>query len=284
MKTLCEFFAHPVRFLLRRRLEIFLEEDIRAIEDHEPFVLDGLQSWQIGQDLVKQALAGASPASQMALARGRGRLPAGTPGEVGFRALGAEARRFAEKVRSLRLGPELPALEIDLSLAGYSLRARLDGRYAMGMCRFRYGRMRPVDLLDGWIRHLALCAGSSSETEQRTTSLYFRDGAWRFAPVADARRRLASLLGLFEEGLCRPLHFFAVSSEAYARARAGGADEAGAMKRANRAWSDEFRRSESDDPYLRLCFRDQSPLDESFCSLSEAVWLPLFDSGAWLAW
>jgi exodeoxyribonuclease V gamma subunit len=283
LSALCAFFSHPVRFLLQQRLGVFLEAEAEGPEDREAFFIDGLLAYRIGQELVQDALGGAPPMRRLPLERGRGRLPHGSPGEVGFRRLGLEARRFAEKIRRLDMGNGLPPAGVRLEIGGVSLRGALADLYPGGIRRFRYGRMRPVDLLDGWIRHLVLCAVRPPSAET-ATALYFRDKAWRFSPVQEAQALLEELLGLYQSGLRRPLRFFPVTSEAYARARFAGAAPPTAMARARRRWADDFRPGESDDPYIRLGFRDQEPLDEAFCTLAESVWTPLLSCGGPLSW
>lgn len=280
---LSDFFSHPVRFLLRQRLGIHLEVEPESLENTEPFVLDGLQAYHIGQELVSLLLRDGSPSARLPVERGIGRLPHGSPGEAGFRRLSADARRFAQNVQRLELGEPKSPLEVILDIGGFSLRGKLEEVYDRGLCRFRYGRMRPVDLLDGWLRHLVFCIMRPFPAPG-ATSLYFRDAAWRFSRTDRARHVLAELLGLFKAGLSRPLPLFPAASEAYARARFSGVSESKAMARARRVWADEFRPGESDDPYHRLCFRDQDPLDAEFRELAEAVWTPLFAAGEAVSW
>jgi len=281
--TLCDFFSHPARFLLQQRLGVHLETEPESLEDTEPFVLEGLQAYHIGQELVQLLIKGGSASARMPVERGIGRLPHGTPGEAGFRRLSVDAGQFAQNVRKLELGEGLPPLEVFLDIDGFSLRGMLKDVYRLGLYRFRYGRMRTVDLFDGWIRHLVLCLLQPCP-EPAATSLYFRDAAWRFSRTDRARRVLADLLGLFEAGLRRPLHLFPDTSEAYARAKFSGASENKAMARARRVWTDEYRPGESDEPYHRLCFRDRDPLDAEFRELAETVWIPLFESGEPISW
>ncbi len=271
-ETLCEFFAQPTRFLLRQRLAIHLEAEAVPPEENETFSLGGLDAFLLGQDLLGRALKGKDPASEFELARARGALPHGSPGRVDFFRISADVRAFVEELRGLDVGPGLAPEPVRLDCGGFSIRGRLEDRCRSGLCRFRYGKMRSVDLLCGWIRHLILC---TVLPEKGVTLLLFRDGAIRFAPVERPGSVLEQLLAHFDSGLRRPLHFFPNSSEAYARAITAGKPKPEALARARRQWASDFGRSESDDPYYRCCFRELDPLDEAFCTLSESVWGPL---------
>jgi exodeoxyribonuclease V gamma subunit len=274
---LCEFFANPCRFLLRHRLSVRLETGTAAVENSEPFRLDALQSFLLGQELVGDLLEEKMPADRFALARARGKLPHGGPGEVDFRRVSAEARFFVEELNRLDIGPKLPPPPFRLDLRANSICGRIDHLHPGGICMVRFARMKSVDLLSGWIRHLVLCAVRSPEAP-RATFLIFRDGAVCFGPAAEPQPLLEELLGFFRAGLSRPLHFFPATSETYARARQSGASTEEALDRARPKWRNEFGRSESDDPYCRWCFQDQDPLDEAFCKTAETVWAPLLRS------
>ena len=281
LDMLCDFYAHPARFLLRRRLTIHLEADAAPADDSEAFALDGLRSYWIGQELVAQALQGRAPASRYELARARGALPHGSPGEVDFRRIAAAARAFAEAAQGLDLGSAREPETVRFELAGFSIRGRLSGLHRRGLLQLRFGKMRSVDLVQGWIRHLLLCSMPSCPVDRRTM-LLFADGGVRFDPVEDAASRIGELLGCYEAGLQRPVPFFPSTSEAYARSIIAGKASLQAVAVARRRWQSDFGYSESDDPYYRCCFGDRDPLDAEFCSIAETVWLPLLACAATL--
>jgi len=276
---LCDFYTHPVRFLLRRRLTIHLEADAAPADDSEAFALDGLRSYWIGQELVAQALQGRAPASLYELARARGALPHGSPGEADFRRIAAAARAFAEAAQGLDLGSAQEPEPIRFDLAGFSIRGRLSGLHRRGLLQLRFGKMRSVDLVQGWIRHLLLCSMPGCPVDRRTM-LLFANGGVRFDPVEDAASRIGELLGCYEAGLQRPVPFFPSTSEAYARSIIAGKASLQAVAVARRRWQSDFGYSESDDPYYRCCFGDRDPLDAEFCSIAKTVWLPMLSCAA----
>ena len=175
-----------------------------------------------------------------------------------------------EWMLTLRHEPASVRLDID----GLQVRGRLDDLHEAGICRLRFAKLRSVDLLSGWIRHLILCALRPTDAAP-TTVLLFKNDAVRFGPVENPLTPLSTLLGYYRVGLRRPLPLFPRTSETYARSRIAGVDRREALGRARRTWRSDFGHSESDDAYYRFCFRDWDPLDEEFCEVAESIWPPL---------
>jgi exodeoxyribonuclease V gamma subunit len=119
-----------------------------------------------------------------------------------------------------------------------------------------------------WIRHLALNA-FAPRGAGRTSRCVTQEGLITFAPVEDARGRLAELLELYWSGLHRPLHFFARTACAYA--------EQGGMTRGVRAvWEGGYDTDgEREDPYYALAFRGIDPLDEAFEHAARTLFVPM---------
>src|SRR5690606_37440960 len=59
LTDLVRFFNHPVRALLRSRAGLSLFEDEDQLDDQIPITLDGLDSWSIGDRMLRLALHGA---------------------------------------------------------------------------------------------------------------------------------------------------------------------------------------------------------------------------------
>ena len=95
------------------------------------------------------------------------------------------------------------------------------------------------------------------------------DGEFSFAACAEAATHLRTLLGLYRQGLCAPLHFFPRSAwqwVLHGRSQALG------------AWLSTPERDfgEADDAAYRLALRGvDDPLDGAFETLASAVFGPL---------
>ena len=99
-------------------------------------------------------------------------------------------------------------------------------------------------------------------------------------PVEDPLPRLARLAEIYWAGLSQPLHFFPEAGFAYAERVQKGQDEERALAAARTLWvGNEFSKKtpEGQDPYHRLVFRNQDPLDADFVRLTREVFLPMLE-------
>ncbi len=248
LPQLIEFFRNPSRHLLRRRLQIELPFDDEELEDDEPFTAERRQRQALAERLLPPLLTRDLDDSTLrAWAEAGVDWPAGAIGGRLLDAELAELRRFAAQWRRLHAQGEL-----------------------LG---WRYERLQPRDLLEAWIRHLALCAAAppGSGVHRRWLA---RDLAPRWRPVAQAAERLAELQALYRQGQQAPLPFYPRS--AWAWVSSGGRESA-----LRAAWAPAHDRAwgESQDRAIRLALRGRAgdPLDERFRALAQAVFEPLID-------
>jgi exodeoxyribonuclease V gamma subunit len=264
LDTLIGFFRHPVKFLLRERLNIRLETAEEALEAREPFTVDTLTLYNMKQQLLDLALTDRA-ADAHALARGAGVLPHGTMGRVLVERERETVRAFADRLAPLLHG-ELRQPESVIAECGtLRLTGTVTGVTSAGLLTYRAARIAPNDRVRAWIRHLALNVAAPAGVE-RVTRHVGQDGMFTLTPVEDAADRLRELVDLYCAGLRRPLHFFPRTACAYA--------EAGEINYVvTKTWeSSEFSPAgESNDPYYRLAFRDSDPLDEEFEHVARIV-------------
>ena len=111
LSQLLRFVRHPVRYFCQTRLGISLHEDDPP-EDEEPFSLDGLQRYQLGETLVRAWLQGDSPGVTQLSATGV--LPHGSAGRT---TLSDSLSRLAELRQSLApyVGLEAHPVPVELS-------------------------------------------------------------------------------------------------------------------------------------------------------------------------
>jgi exodeoxyribonuclease V gamma subunit len=277
LERLASFFANPARFLVRTRLGVRLEDPDAVPSDSEPFIIAGLERFDMGSTLLEHRLKGLPPGDAFAALRAEGRLPHGMIGEVEFRNLWSEVDRFAERLDALR--PTAPSMTIDAQcdIAGFSLAVRLAGLYKSGCLRYRVGQLRAKDYLGLWLQHLAFCLAEPGPGPLESV-MVCTDHTLRLKHVADSRPVLKDLLELYRGGLEQPLCFFPKSSLAYARMRRRPASEARALGAARTAWEgSEAHQGERADPYFRRCFENPDPLGAEFMELSRRVFDPLLD-------
>jgi len=287
LEDFCRFFQNPARFLLERRLGLYLGRKESILEEHEAFDLKGLERYLMGEKLLKWRLRGRDPKRFFRLARASGRLPQGAVGECLFDALSRDIEAFVGKTENYLQDAPLEPLGIDLYVSDFKITGRIGGLFPQRLILYRHARVRPYDLLRLWIHHLAL---NMAHTEGYPRSGMFaalaaggRDPqwkAWEFPPLNNAGPILEDLLEKYRQGLVRPLHFFSKTSWEYAsliHTKKRPREEA--LKKAGITWEgSEYRPGEGEDDYYRLCFEDRAPLDKEFERTASEIFGPLLEN------
>jgi exodeoxyribonuclease V gamma subunit len=286
----CRFFANPTKYLLNRRLGVFLDERSSILEEKESFEIRGLERYLFEQDLLEKRFAGHDLGDFLTLVRASGRLPHGTVGECSYEGLRREVDIFVKTTRGYLHEPVLEPLNADLRLARFRMVGQIKDIHADRLIQCRYALVKPRDRLITWIHHLVLnlCGAAGYPVTSMLVGLDRRRNknrtwaGWEYGPVEKAEEILATLLETYWQGLVRPLHFFPESSWEYATMllRRGKSTEE-ALQRARRKWEkSDYERGESEDPHFQLCFRNTDPLDATFCEIAVNVFQPLLEHGA----
>jgi exodeoxyribonuclease V gamma subunit len=280
IEALSAFFSSPARFLVQNRLGIRLEKEAVLLDESEPFALDPLSAYRLGQSLLQHRLAGSDPMELLEVFRAAGDLPHGRVGEYLFARLSGEVDEFAARVRDLLpLGVPEP-MDVAHAIGGFDVSGRLTGLSVQGCVQMRYAGIKGKDFLTIWLQHLLLCLTAPGIPDRRSL-LIGKGQAWSLGPVDGAAQILEALLGVYRRGLSEPLPFFPESSLAFFEKLADGAGDAPqALSAARRHWlGSDYAPGESENPYHRLCFGDSDPLGEDFKRLAVAVFQPLFEHG-----
>ncbi|WP_374622831.1 exodeoxyribonuclease V subunit gamma [Pandoraea sp.] len=302
LDDLLRFWRHPGRAWARDRLGLSLGELPTDVDDEEPFVLDWGGRDALAARLLPRLLRqdGRDPRKHAEaierIAKVSHELPGGATGAVwrrrelsGLRALASQVRdAHAEGTQELHvtlaLKPALPPAWRESTDAAWhgdatlSAECLLQGRLApvsrFGLTMYRYGSMRPSDLLAAWLAHLALCAHLQQpehigQDVAARTLWYGEDETFALRPVDDAATLLGQWVALYRLGQTRPLPFFARS--AWKLASTGKPGEA------ESAWlGSAFARGDADDPYTRLIWRGvDDPLASPFDLLANTVFGPV---------
>ncbi|MBU1397885.1 MAG: hypothetical protein KKH85_03165, partial [Proteobacteria bacterium] len=281
MESLCNFFTNPAKYLLQKRLGIYLEEKESVLSDKENFDLTGLDNYFVNQDLVADVQAGRPPDYILKAYKAEGRLPHGNIGEILLKESVIDAETFVRKIEEYKRDSQPSILDIDMTIDDFSLTGRLANIYESGMLNFRYAAMKTKDILRAWIYHLVLCSNRDMGLPSNT-ALVCMDKTALFNPVENSRENLVALLNLYWEGLSKPLHFFPDSSDEYVRqVHIKKKDRKDSMQAVRNKWlGSKFSRGEFDDPYYNACFRNSDINDifnDSFVKNSESVFLPLLN-------
>ncbi|MCG8607440.1 hypothetical protein MJD09_20965, partial [bacterium] len=270
-------------FLLNKRLNLYLTEEVDVMLDEEPFALGGLDRYDVAQQLLDKQMFGDNGAGLRSSLMAAGQLPHGAVGEYEYRSLSQKVERFTEKTRSYVRGMELEPLKIDITLNGFHITGKIDQIHQQVLTTYRFARVRAKDHLKAWLNHLL--SNIRKEPGYPTTSFLgginsMREGSWMgwtFNPLPNGAEILISLLELYWRGMTGPIPFFPDSAHSFANALDKGKKLESALWSARKTWDgSEMERGEKEDPYLMHCFGDQpDPLTESFQALALQIWTPI---------
>jgi exodeoxyribonuclease V gamma subunit len=291
LAQLVRFFRNPVAQLLKVRLELRFEEEEEAVPDREPFALNALEKWQVGERIVQALVAGQDAGSLWPVLRGSGLLPMGTPGRMLFDELAAVAGGIASEALACGAGEALDDIDVDLAVGEHRVLGFLDGRRTRGALYVSYAKLGPKRLLPAWIKHLvATVAGLQPQRawvvgRGPASSTARQD----FAAVVEPERSLRALLDLYARGMCEPLPFMPDSSFAYAggylqglEQSGGDEDEARRMGQAAAArswhgktlWGHGYVPGDGEDPAVARVFDATALASETFHRAALIVCLP----------
>lgn len=262
-ETLQNFLRDPVKHFFTQRLKVHLDEDVQAQLDEEPFGLDGLQRFQLQQELLaagSRALdadpAQVEPALQAAALRLQrsGRLPLAGFGErlraqvvdklpAQLQRYQALCERWPERLESPK---PLQFAHAGIELQGWlgGLRSR-GGDAALARIELLPGALEQGKswkwhrLLRPWVSHVA--AGACGLP--LTTLLVGEDVSLRFDPLEReaAQRTLRQWLEGWRAGLEAPLPVALKTAVAWLSSGGDGAeDEAKAEEAARKTYEGDY--------------------------------------------
>ena len=268
------FWRLPVQYFFNRRLKVMFEPPLPIMPDEEPFILDGLESFQIRDALLNQLLSDQLQANSnpdqtvqnfVDQQRAQGKLPVGAFGDIEFDTNRVQAEQLVEALRFVTSAP-VDDVEINLNfdLLGEGkpivLQGWLTQAYQSGLVRYRSGKIRPQDYLAAWIDHLAM---SAMGVAKRTHMIGYdrKEGVVHliYPPIEGgdyAKNLLAELVRLFYQGMTQPLAYFPKTSLAaieagFSRGGTWADDEEKSLKKMAEAFNDGFMSSgEGNNAYI----------------------------------
>ncbi|MBU0768038.1 MAG: hypothetical protein KJ687_02945, partial [Proteobacteria bacterium] len=278
IKALSSFFNNSAKYLLEKRLGIYLYERTDVLDERENFRLDYLGKYVLDQELVTTRLSGSSLKDIYPLIKASGELPHGKVGEYIYNEMSLDAEDFVRKINDHTKDHRLEDLDVELDIAGFRIFDRVTDVYENGLIKTIYANTKPKYLLNTWIYHLIVCALLEDKRSVQSFMLC-KDAAWEFTPVSSALDILKYLLNIYWKGMSEPLHFFPVSSFEYVcKILLKNRTQPAALKAAQRKWSgSDFSRGESKDPYFERCFGKNDPLDKDFEKISMNIYSPLLN-------
>lgn len=250
---------HPVRWFLRRRLQLSLAGEIADVEDRLPLELDPLGTWQIGDRLLAAGLAGVDPHEAFNAEWRRGEVPPKELGRATLLDVQTRVAPIAEAARRYTAGSAAEAVDLTVVLpSGVEVTGTVPGVHGTTVVRTVYSRLGPKHRLRAWVQALALAAAHPGRPwdavtigrprHNRPGALVSRLGAPSRQEAREILDQLVALRGLAAR---EPLPLPVGASAAYATSRYGGDSEAMALENAGRDWNAGFERT---DEHHVLCW------------------------------
>ncbi len=236
---LIAFLKDPVKTFCRERLGIYYEMDDLTSEDHEPFILDGLEQWSLQDQLIQARLDAvnhendetAAVEQQLDRARRRGELPLGGMADL-LKATLADPldkmfKCYREAIASWPFPLEDQAFEypyVTTNGVAITVQGRITQRYCMHdasntsntsngdkYCRIelsssdllKNNKCRHDKLLAAWIFHLA----AHLDGQPITTRIIGKNDPVQINPLTPdlARQHFNIIIEAYVNGLCTPL-------------------------------------------------------------------------------
>jgi exodeoxyribonuclease V gamma subunit len=242
IRELADFLRDPVKSFFRQRLRVTFDTEDAASDNHEPFEVDALETWQLQNELIHAQAAALErgdddllPAALERLARMHrsGDLAAGGFGEVIADDLMEPMADLFDRYRAqLERWPTLLDEQFELRVDGHprgltiedwlgDLRIGADGTYGRVFLDpgnlIKDRKYRGERIIVYWVGHLAaqLAVGAV------TTVIVGKVGSVELTPVAQdvARASLLALLGTWDDGMRRPLPLAVKTAFAWLRKR-----------------------------------------------------------------
>lgn len=255
LADLLEMTKSPVRAFLRRRLDVAVRFDAEEPQDGVPVALDGLQSWNIGDRLLRGRLAGHDEQRLEQIEWRRGELP---PGKLGRRALGevlTKVRPLADRTARLR-EPGRRSLDVVAPFApGRAVRGTIDTLYGSTLVTVTYSQLGPAARLAAWARLLTLTVAEpdgtwGAETVGRGSTGPRRASVPPLTP-AEAVGYLGQLIDVFDRAMAEPVPLPLKASAVYAERRRRGGSVSDAEQAAEKMWvSGQYPGEDADSAHV----------------------------------
>lgn len=274
-RDLAHAWCDPCACFLRERLGLMPLRGEVDCDDCEPLDLNGLESWNLRDQLVQRRLGG--DADPLRWARAAGLLPYAASGDqIGHVAV-TEADALIARLGS---AAPLPPVSVSVPIDGVTLTGVLDRRTTAGLCHWTVGQAGVRHLVTAWVAHL-IAQASGEAQESRLIDL---KTIHTFAPVDDPLARLADLLDGWHTFRTQAVPLPAKAGRAFveqeralcrnARARAEP------LAKARTAYiGGVFGTGDSETWAVARCWGDSDPLAEpTFATWARRLWEPLFDA------
>lgn len=315
LQDLISFWRLPVKYFFNRRLKTYFDNDLFAAAqlDDEPFLVDGLEKYTLGEQLLSDWL---NTSQQPNLATfeqqaetffkqqsAQGQLPLANFGELAVDNLLNSIKPLAQAIQPFIEAPQ-PDIEVglhfELNLTGKPQQFHLSGwlkhHYQTGLVRYRNGAIHSANWLGYWVEHLCLNAMGHNQSTQLFGVVKGQVQHLKLIPLDSetAKQYLSQLIALYYQGMDAPLWF--IPKTAFVGLQTGYSKEGcwqgfaekeqkdAAISAMTKTFHDGVGRfgrampGEGSNTYIQRVWKEwDNQLAENLLKLSEDLLKPLFD-------
>jgi exodeoxyribonuclease V gamma subunit len=292
LADLLAFFRDPVKGFFRA-LDLTLPWEVEGVSDQMPVEIDALETWGVGDRMLADMLRGLPPDQALAAEWRRGSLP---PGQLGWRKANEvrdQARQLAVAALTHRqTAPQAHDVDVELG-GGRRITGTVTPVYGDRLVAVGYSKLDGKQLLDSWIRLLALAAG---RPDHNWTALTIGRAPRGTTPVQrllgpaddEPLSLLKDLVAIYDAGRREPLPLPLKTSFAWAGARKLADDP---LEAARKKWKSAMYPAEDAMPAHERVWGPRAPLERllgpvppgeavegentRLGALSARLWLPL---------
>ncbi len=267
------FFDDPVKYFVTRVLEANLAISEDTLEDEIPLARVGLESWAIGNRLVRTSEGAGWVDLDLDTERARGMLPPGQLGEHSLQTIATPANAVIEEARRHARGPA-ETIDIDIDLDGRRVRGIVSQVYGDTVVNANFSSLKAGHKFAAWLSLLALSASHPGRPWAARVIARAKEEAEVYCLSAPepalAREILGELIQIFDAGNREPLPMSSGVSEAWARAvLAGGGPQvevarAAGTNAASTPWesSHAYHTAEREQPHHKIAWGEEIPFSE----------------------
>src|SRR5699024_1117083 len=193
---LIHFFQHPPKYVMQQRLGIMFSETDVISEDREPFEINKLDWYIIGQELLDRFLKDQTLEQYRAVLEVRKALPIGQAGALSYQQKGEEVQELRTKRQEKLDEKDLDDQSVKVKIDDYHLMGSLNSIYESARIDYRFGKARSKDKIAWWIRHLLFQLEKPADHSGRSRFYSWNNSSFKeyfLAPVEEPLPKLKEL-------------------------------------------------------------------------------------------
>jgi exodeoxyribonuclease V gamma subunit len=238
LNDLVRFFNHPIRALIYERAGLWMTRPDEAPDEQIPVSLTGLDSWGIGERLLRLRLAGHPPELLTAAEWRRGYLPPRALGQRMIQEITDQVEQLVQTAQPFLTEQPAPC-EVVAALGNVRLTGTVSGVVGARIVRVGYSKLAPKHRLQAWLELLALTASDSGRAWQAVTIGRGGCSQLRAVDATWAATVLTDLIDLRATGLREPIPFSPKVSAEYAALRFCDRQPALYRRQLDKLWAED---------------------------------------------